>query len=262
MSVLIVIPTYNERENLPILIEKLAAQLPEAHMLVVDDNSPDGTGELARALAEIYRGRIFVLHRPGKSGLGRAYVAGFRWALQHEYDTIIQMDADLSHDPAYIAPMLDRIHKCDLVLGSRYVRGINVVNWDLKRVLLSKCASLYVRFVTRMPVTDATGGFKCWRRQTLAALDLEDVFSNGYLFQVETTYKSFRRGVVIQEVPIIFYDRDLGRSKMDWPIIWEAVWGVLRLRFTVPLARVEQGRPASLPSPVPPDLGVSANGAK
>jgi dolichol-phosphate mannosyltransferase len=231
MRILIVVPTYNERENLPILLERIAAAVPQSHVLVVDDNSPDGTGELAHSLAKTYPGRIFVLHRAEKAGLGKAYVAGFHYALQHDYDVIVQMDADLSHDPAYLGPMIDRVAHCDLVLGSRYIRGINVVNWDLKRLLLSKCASIYVRMITQMPVTDATGGFKCWRREALEKLDLDEVFSNGYLFQVETTYKTYRKGLAIQEVPIIFYERDLGRSKMHWRIIWEAIWGVVRLRL-------------------------------
>jgi dolichol-phosphate mannosyltransferase len=232
MRPLIILPTYNECQNLPVLVDKIRAVLPESHVLVVDDNSPDGTGELAQRLAESDPGRMFVLHRPGKAGLGKAYLAGFRWALEREYEAIVQMDADLSHDPAYLAPMLERLQNADLVLGSRYIRGVNVVNWGLKRLLLSKGASIYVRLITRMPFTDATGGFKCWRRETLRRLDLEDVFSNGYLFQVETTYKTYLRGLAIGEVPIIFYERGLGRSKMDWRIIWEAVWGILRLRLS------------------------------
>jgi dolichol-phosphate mannosyltransferase len=176
--------------------------------------------------------RIFVIHRPAKAGIGPAYVAGFRYALAHGYDVIVQMDADLSHDPAYLPAMMRRIDECEVVLGSRYLRGVNVVNWDLKRLLLSKLASVYVRLVTGMPVSDATGGFKCWRRQALAAIDLDRVFSTGYLFQVETTYKAFRRGFRIGEEPIIFYERNFGRSKLDGRIILEAIWGVLRLRLT------------------------------
>ena len=266
MRTLIIVPTYNERENLPVLIEKIGAAVPEAHILVVDDSSPDGTGEIAAALGATDPGRIFVLRRAGKAGLGKAYLAGFRWALDREYETIVQMDADLSHDPAYIPPMLNRLRKADLVLGSRYIRGVNVVNWDLKRLLLSKSASLYVRLITRMLVTDATGGFKCWRRRTLEKLDLEDVFSNGYLFQVETTYKAYRQGLVIEEVPIIFYERDLGRSKMDWRIIWEAVWGVLKLRLTTGSPHGQrsnaEGDPLMRAAGTPAELGVSAERLK
>ncbi|HZT29925.1 MAG TPA: polyprenol monophosphomannose synthase [Bryobacteraceae bacterium] len=244
MRSIVVLPTYNERENLEKVVERILKAVPGIHILVVDDNSPDGTGELAEELAGRYRGRIFVLHRAKKEGLGRAYVAGFRHALAHDYDVLVQMDADLSHDPAYLRPMLQRIRECDVVLGSRYVRGINVVNWDLKRLLLSKCASLYVRLVTRMPVTDATGGFKCWRRETLEGIGLDGVFSSGYLFQVEMTYKAFRSGFGIGEEPIIFYERDLGRSKMNRRIIWEALWGVLKLRFAPRwMTHVETGGP-------------------
>jgi dolichol-phosphate mannosyltransferase len=246
MRVIVVIPTYNERDNLSLLVKKLHGIVPRVHILIVDDNSPDGTGEVAEDLSRAYPGRIFALHRSAKSGLGRAYVAGFRYALEAGYDVVLQMDADLSHDPAYIPAMLEKVLDADLVLGSRYVRGINVVNWGLERLLLSKSASLYVRLVTQMPVTDATGGFKCWRRNVLEAIGLNSVFSNGYLFQVEMTYKAFRKGFRIAEAPIIFYERDLGRSKMDYRVILEALWGVLRLRLTP-----ARGTRPAYPTPAP-----------
>jgi len=231
MSVIVVTPTYNERENIEAFVSKLRHTVPGTHVLVVDDNSPDGTGRLADGLAARHPGEVFVLHRPCKEGLGRAYVAGFRLALEKDYELILQMDADLSHDPAHIPAMLARIRDCDLVLGSRYLHGINVVNWDFKRLLLSKTANRYARAVTGMPVTDATGGFKCWRRSTLAAIPLDEVFSNGYLFQIEMTYRAMRKGFRIEEVPIIFYERNLGKSKIDSRIIFEALWGVWKLRF-------------------------------
>jgi dolichol-phosphate mannosyltransferase len=231
MRAVVVTPTYNERENLEEFVARLRQSAPGVDLLVVDDNSPDGTGELADELSRRHPGEIAVLHRPRKQGLGRAYVAGFRKALAEAYDVIAQMDADLSHDPRYLPSMLERIETADLVLGSRYVRGIAVVNWDFKRLLLSKMATRYVQLVTGMPFTDATGGFKCWRREALEAIDLDRLFANGYLFQIETTYMAWRRGLRIAEVPIIFYERNLGRSKMDLRIISEAIWGVLRLRL-------------------------------
>jgi dolichol-phosphate mannosyltransferase len=232
MRSIVVVPTYNERESLPTFVEKLREAAPEVDALIVDDDSPDGTGRLADELSAASGGRIAVLHRHAKEGLGRAYVAGFALALEKGYDVILQMDADLSHDPSFIPAFLERIRDCDLVLGSRYVHGICVVNWDFRRLLLSKMATRYVRIVTGMKFTDTTGGFKCWRADTLRAIGLARVFSNGYLFQIEMTYRAFRKKSSIAEIPIIFYERNLGRSKMDWRIIWEALWGVLRLRLS------------------------------
>jgi dolichol-phosphate mannosyltransferase len=231
MRAVVVVPTYNERESLPLFAEKLRQCAGDVDVLIVDDNSPDGTGQLAEELGRHEGNRIQVLHRDRKEGLGRAYVAGFRRALDMGYDVILQMDADLSHDPCYIPAFLERIQDCDLVLGSRYVHGICVVNWDFRRLLLSKAATKYVQMVTGMRFTDTTGGFKCWRAETLRSVGLENVFSNGYLFQIEMTYRTFRRGHRIAEIPIIFYERNLGRSKMHWRIIWEALWGVVRLRL-------------------------------
>ena len=234
MKTIVVVPTYNEIENLARIVELIREQPGGFHILVVDDNSPDGTGRLADELAAAHPGEVHVLHRQGKEGLGRAYVAGFGHVLKMGgYDAIVQMDADLSHDPAYLPEFLKALEKYDLVLGSRYLNGISVVNWDLKRLLLSKGASIYVKVITGMPYSDMTGGFKAWRRDALLSIGLDRLFSNGYLFQIETTYRLHRlRRFSIGETSIIFRDRDLGRSKIDLPIILEAVWGVIRLRLT------------------------------
>lgn len=231
MRCLVVLPTYNERENLRAIVESIQQYAPPAHVLIVDDNSQDETGAIADELSSAQPEKIFVIHRPRKDGLGRAYVAGFHFALTHGYDVVVQMDADFSHDPKYLPLFFEQIHDCDLVLGSRYLKGISVVNWDLKRLILSKAANSYVRFITRMPLTDTTSGFKCWRREALEAINLEDVFSNGYLFQVETSYRAFGKKFRITEIPIIFVERRLGRSKMHWGIIVEALWGVIRMRL-------------------------------
>jgi len=227
--ILVVTPTYNERDNLPEFVSRVWQAVPGAHILVVDDNSPDGTGELADQLAEHHPDRLFVLHRGRKAGLGRAYVAGFQWALREGYDAIVQLDADLSHDPAEIPLLLSGLANAWLVLGSRYFNGVRVLNWDFKRLLLSWSASLYVRIFTGMPFTDSTGGFKCWRREALLAIDLDNLFANGYIFQVETTFELWHRGFEIREAPIVFTERQIGESKMDFAIIREAAFGVLRI---------------------------------
>ena len=234
MKPLVVIPTYNEIENLEQIVAMVREQPGGFHILIVDDNSPDGTGRLADELVARHPGEVHVLHRKRKEGLGSAYVAAFQHALSMpQYDAILQMDADLSHDPAYLPEFMNELERHDLVLGSRYLHGVNVLNWDFKRLLLSKGASQYVRLITRMPYSDATGGFKAWRRPALEAIGLAELFSNGYLFQIETTYRLHRmRRFSIGEMQIIFRDRDLGRSKIDLAIILEAVWGVIRLRLT------------------------------
>lgn len=231
MRCLIVLPTYNEHENLRAIIESIQQHAPTVDVVVVDDESPDGTGKLADELSREQPEKIFVLHRPRKDGLGRAYVAGFRFALARDYDVVVQMDADFSHDPSYLPVFFEKIRENDLVIGSRYLQGISVVNWDLKRLILSRAASGYVRSVTGMPLSDATSGFKCWRRKTLEAIDLEKIFSGGYLFQVEMSYRTYQKKFRITEVPIIFVERRLGRSKMDWGIIAEAILGVIRMRL-------------------------------
>src|SRR5215471_8634498 len=208
MKAVVVIPTYNERHNISTLVREIDRTVPELDVLVVDDNSPDGTGQEVTELAAALGRKVCLLTRAQKEGLARAYAAGFKEALKRNYDVILQMDADLSHEPSYLPMFLQEIATSDLVLGSRYLRGVNVVNWDFKRLILSKLATRYVKLVTGMGLSDATSGFKCWRRETLEAIDLGRVFSSGYLFQIETTYQAYRMGFRIAEVPIIFYERN------------------------------------------------------
>ena len=227
-STLIVVPTYNERENLPRLAQRLLNLPVPVDVLVVDDNSPDGTGKLADELAARHP-QIHVLHRAEKNGLGRAYVAGFQWALERSYEFIFEMDGDLSHNPDDVPMFLEAAQKAELVLGSRYIGGIRVMNWPLKRLMLSRCAGKYVEWVTGMPFTDPTGGYKCFRRRALQAVSLDDIRSNDYSFQIEMTHKLWRQGFKIIEVPIIFTERVAGRSKMAGHIVGEAFWMVWRL---------------------------------
>ena len=224
----IIVPTYNERENLPRMAEKLLSLPVAVDVLVVDDNSPDGTGKIADELAAKHP-QIHVLHRTGKEGLGRAYLAGFKWALEKNYEFIFEMDCDFSHDPDEIPNFLKAAEKADLVLGSRYTGGVRVLNWPLKRLLLSRCAGVYVALVTGMPITDPTGGYKCFRRRALQALKLDEILCYGYGFQIELTHKLWRQGFNVAEVPIIFADRTAGQSKMAGSIINEAFWLVWRL---------------------------------
>lgn len=228
---LIAVPTYNERENLPVLLARLM-ELPETvHVLVVDDGSPDGTGDIAQEWSQRPEGRVHVMRRAGKLGLGSAYIAAFRWALERDYELVFEMDADFSHDPKYVPDMLEAARDADLVIGSRYATGVNVVNWPMQRLLLSWFANLYARFVTGLPVHDCTGGFKCFRREALAAIDFSKIASGGYSFQVEMNYKVWKKGFRIKEVPIVFVDRFAGTSKMSGSIIGEALFLVLRLRL-------------------------------
>ncbi len=228
--VLVVVPTYNERINVPQIVPAILSQDPRVHVLVVDDNSPDGTGELADQLAA-ENPRVHVLHRGRKEGLGKAYLAGFRWALDCGYDLIFEMDADFSHDPRFLPTFLDAIQDADLVIGSRYKSGVNVINWPISRLLLSIGANQYARLVTGLPLTDSTGGFKCFRRRVLEAIPLERVRSNGYAFQIEMSFLAWRKGFRIREVPIVFTDRVEGQSKMNGKIVREAVWMVWWLRL-------------------------------
>ena len=225
---LIVVPTYNERENLPPLIQRLLSLPVAVDVLVVDDNSPDGTGKIADDMAANYSS-VHVLHRSVKNGLGRAYIDGFKWALGKGYDFIFEMDGDFSHNPDDIPKFLDAVQDADLVLGSRYVNGIRIINWPLRRLMLSKAAANYVHIITGMPFTDPTGGYKCFRRRALEAINLDAVRSNGYSFQIEMTHKIWRQGMKVVEVPIIFTDRFLGRSKMSGHIVREALIMVWRL---------------------------------
>jgi dolichol-phosphate mannosyltransferase len=225
---LIVMPTFNERDNLPRMAEQLLQLPAKVELLVVDDNSPDGTGNLADELAGKHP-EIHVLHRSEKNGLGRAYLAGFKWALQRDYQFIFEMDGDISHNPDDIPVLLDAAKDADLAIGSRYIGGIRIINWPLSRLMLSKSAATYVRVITGMPFTDPTAGYKCFRRSALESLDLDRVRSNGYSFQVELTHKLWRQGKKIVEVPIIFSERTEGHSKMTGNIIREAALMVWRL---------------------------------
>jgi dolichol-phosphate mannosyltransferase len=228
---LIVMPTYNERENLGPLSEAIFAQLPEAHLLVVDDASPDGTGDLAEEMSK-KDPRVHVIHRPVKLGLGTAYVTGFRYGLARDYDYFFEMDADFSHDPKYLSPMLSRARGgADLVLGSRYQAGGGTVNWGLGRKIISMGGSLYARAILGVKVRDLTGGFKCFRRRVLESMDLNAVRSEGYSFQIEMTYRVIKEGFVVEEMPIVFVDRRVGQSKMSRAIFLEAIWVVWRLRL-------------------------------
>lgn len=228
--VLVVVPTYNERVNVPLIVPAILGQDPRIDVLVVDDSSPDGTGELADQIAA-GNPRVHVLHRTQKEGLGKAYIAGFRWALDHGYDLIFEMDADFSHDPRFLPTFLDAIQDADLVIGSRYKTGVNVINWPISRLLLSLGANQYARLVTGLPLADSTGGFKCFRRRVLEAIPLERVRSNGYAFQIEMSYLAWRKGFRLKEIPIVFTDRVEGQSKMNRKIVREAVWMVWWLRL-------------------------------
>ncbi len=229
-STLIILPTVNERENLPRMAQKLLSLPAGVDVLVVDGNSSDGTGKIADELAAKHP-QIHVLHEQKKSGLGRAYIAGFKWALERGYEFVFEMDCDFSHNPDDAPQFLDaaKNQNADLVLGSRYSGGVRVVNWPLKRLMLSRSAGIYVQLVTGMPFTDPTGGYKCFRRRALQAINLDEVQSNGYSFQIEMTHKLWRQGFKIVEVPIIFTDRAEGHSKMSGHIVWEALWMVWKL---------------------------------
>ncbi|MFQ6092294.1 MAG: polyprenol monophosphomannose synthase [bacterium] len=235
---LVVIPTYNEKDNVEKIVEAALKVEPSLEVLIVDDNSPDGTGRIADEMARRDR-RVHVHHRPGKLGLGSAYIAGFKYALERDYDHIFEMDADFSHDPKYLPQFLEKVQEYDLVLGSRYIKGVNVVNWPMSRLLLSYYANVYARLVTGLPVRDTTGGFKCFRRQVLEQIDLDAVQSDGYSFQIEMTFKAWKKGFRICEIPIVFVDRLAGCSKMSKRIVREAVVMVWRLRFQSLLGRVK-----------------------
>ena len=233
---LVVIPTYNEKENVRDVSKAVLAALPEGHILFVDDNSPDGTGRIVDELGA-QDPRIHCLHREGKQGLGRAYIAGFKWALERGYEFIFEMDADFSHNPNDLPRILDAAHEADLALGSRYVGGIRIINWPLNRLILSKGAAIYVHLVTGMPFSDPTGGFKCYRRAVLESIDLDRIKSNGYSFQIEMTNETWRRGFHVVEVPITFEERRSGHSKMSSSIVREALWMVWKLLFRNRLKR-------------------------
>jgi dolichol-phosphate mannosyltransferase len=246
---LVVVPTYNERENLLPLVQRLLALPVTVEVLVVDDNSPDGTGKLADELAAKHS-VIHVLHRTEKNGLGRAYLAGFKWALEGGYEFVFELDGDMSHNPDDIPTFLQAALHADLVLGSRYLNGIRIINWPLSRLMLSKSAATFVQAVTGMPFTDPTGGYKCFRRRALEVIDLKAINSNGYSFQIEMTHKLWREGMTIVEVPIIFTDRFQGRSKMSRAIMVEAFFMTWRLLAQNKFRR----RPTKTAPPVQPPL--------
>ena len=226
---IVLMPTYNERENISSIIDEVLRTAP-VDMLIIDDNSPDGTGSVVDAIAE-KEPRVQVLHRPGKQGLGKAYLAGFRWALEHDYEYIFEMDADFSHQPRYLPEFLREIKRNDLVLGSRYVRDGGVSNWPVHRQLISRGGSLYARTILGVHINDVTGGFKCFRREVLEAIDLDSIASTGYGFQIEMTYRTIQKGFRVKEIPIIFYERNAGKSKMSSGIVLEAIGMVWKLRL-------------------------------
>lgn len=227
---LVIIPTFDEAENIPRIVPAILKLGSHFEVLVVDDNSPDGTANLVKELQQT-ENRVHLIQREGKMGLGTAYVAGFKYALQHDFDFVFEMDADFSHDPVELPRLLKKAQTCDLVIGSRYISGVNVVNWPLRRLILSYMANLYTRVITGMPIRDATGGFKCYRRKVLESFDLDAIHSNGYAFQIETNFLAYRKGFTVCEIPIIFVDRHVGVSKMSKKIIHEAVWMVWKLKL-------------------------------
>ncbi len=235
---LVIVPTYNEASNIPQLIPQILGQDDRLDVLIVDDGSPDGTGKIAAEMAA-EDSRIQVMQREKKLGLGTAYVAGFRWALERDYEFVFEMDADFSHDPKHLPEFLAAIADADVVLGSRYLGGrVTVVNWPIGRLILSYGANIYARLVTGVKLADATGGFRCYRRKVLESIDLDDIRSNGYAFQIEMSFRSSRKGFRIKEIPIVFVDRTDGTSKMSVAIAREAVWMVWRLRFRAMLRKL------------------------
>ena len=231
MKTLIISPTYNESENIAELIRKVNEINQEYHLLIVDDNSPDGTGDIVEELQHRLFPNVYLERRPGKAGLGTAYKFGFKWALERDYDIIVQMDADGSHEVNAIPDMIDELEKKDLIIGSRYIQGVSVVNWPIRRLILSYGANLYSRIITGLPVKDATGGFKAWKREVLASIDIDSVRSQGYSFQIEMNFRAWLKGFSIGEYPIIFIDRTVGESKMSKAIMFEAIFMVWRLRI-------------------------------
>lgn len=229
-KILVIIPTYNEAYNIKKLIPEILTKIPTIEILVIDDNSSDGTASIVENFMKT-NNSIHLIQRPSKMGLGTAYVEGFRYALKHNYDFILEMDADFSHDPAVLPEFREAIQDCDLVIGSRYVRGVNVINWPLSRLLLSWFANLYTRIITGLPIKDSTSGFKCFRRKVLKAINLDKINSDGYSFQIEMHFKTWKKGFTIKEIPIIFTDRYHGESKMSSGVIREAIFMVWKLRF-------------------------------
>lgn len=231
---LVIIPTYNEKENIEAIIRKVFSLEKQFHVLVVDDGSPDDTAGIVKILMNDFSDRLFIEERAGKLGLGTAYIHGFQWALKRDYKYLFEMDADFSHNPEDLEHLHEAcaVDGADLAIGSRYIKGVNVVNWPLERVLLSYCASVYVRFITRMKIQDTTAGFKCYKRIVLETIDLEKIRFMGYAFQIEMKFTTWKLGFKLVEVPIIFTDRQLGESKMSSNIIKEALWGVIQMKWS------------------------------
>ncbi len=227
---LIIIPTFNEIDNIDRMINTLFGLYPETNILIIEDGSPDGTADVVKNLQSKYS-KLNIIERTGKLGLGTAYITGFKWALDKNFEFVFEMDCDFSHDPEQVKDLLEAAQKNDLVIGSRYIDGIRIINWPFKRLLLSYLASIYTRFVTGIPVFDTTGGFKCFSRKALESLNLNSIISKGYIFQLELNYKVWLSGLKVKEVPITFYERRDGESKMAGGIIFEALFAVLRLRF-------------------------------
>ena len=246
-SKLVLIPTYNEKENIESIIRTVFALEGEFHILVIDDGSPDGTGEIVKRMITIFPDRLFILERSGKLGLGTAYIAGFRWALEHDYDYVFEMDADFSHNPEDLPRLLNACENegADLTIGSRYISGVNVVNWPIGRVLMSYFASRYVRFVTGMKIADTTAGFKCYRREVLQTIELDKIRFKGYAFQIEMKFTAYKCGFILKEVPIIFINRRLGTSKMSGGIFSEAFGGVIQLKINSLTRKYPQKPPKS-----------------
>lgn len=230
MKSLVIIPTYNERENIAHIVPAILDALQDSEVLIVDDNSPDETSKVVLTLGK-KTGRVHLISREKKMGLGTAYVAGFKWAIHHNYKFVFEMDADFSHDPQALPSFIREIQTADLVIGSRYTDGVNVVNWPMKRLLLSYFANIYARIVTGVPVRDLTSGFKCYRREVLESIDLDRIHSNGYAFQIEMHFKAHRKKFRLREIPIVFVERRTGTSKMSRHIIYEAAWMVWKLRL-------------------------------
>lgn len=230
MKTLIISPTYNERKNVAEIIHEVFSRNPDHHMLIVDDSSPDGTADIVRGLQDQFP-NLFLEIREKKNGLGRAYIYGFKWALARDYDFIVQMDADMSHHPKEITKMVELLDNNDVAIGSRYINGVSVVNWPIRRLVISYGANLYSRFATGMPLKDATGGYKVWSKNVLESIDLDGVKSSGYSFQIEMNFRAWIKGFKLVEHPIIFIDRTIGESKMSRSIMFEAVWMVWRLRI-------------------------------
>ena len=230
MKTLIISPTYNEKDNISTIIHEVFVRDHNYHMLIIDDNSPDGTADIVRELKKTYS-NLHLVVRDKKNGLGKAYIFGFKWALKRDFEAIVQMDADMSHHPKEIDKMKKLLKNYDLTIGSRYIDGVSVVKWPIRRLILSYGANLYSRIITGMPLRDATGGFKVWKRKVLESIDLDNVKSSGYSFQIEMNFRAWIKGFKLVEHPIIFIDRTIGQSKMSRKIMFEAIWMVWRLRI-------------------------------